>query len=139
MGVNELLSVVLSGGGRRETGKPTCSTTCETLGHHDLICIIVGALTTQALFWQHVGTPFKGWRATLPPIPSLLLSSFWSTFKRGSLVPRVNHRPFQATAFTQRYKSNHGDLVYLFIGSLDRASVANTLGSNPCVEHTQNR
>ena len=64
MGVHELLSVVLPGG---ETGKPTCSTTCETLGHHDLICVIVGALTTQALFLQHVGTPFKGWGATLPP------------------------------------------------------------------------
>ena len=50
MAVNELLGVVLSGGGRRETGKPTCSTTCETLGPHDLIRVIVGALTTQALF-----------------------------------------------------------------------------------------
>ena len=50
MGINELLSVVLSGGGRRETGKSTCSTMCETLGHHDLIRVIVGALTTQALF-----------------------------------------------------------------------------------------
>ena len=50
MAVNELLGVVLSGEGRRETGKPTCSTTCETLGPHGLIRVIVGALTIQALF-----------------------------------------------------------------------------------------
>ena len=50
MAVNELLGVVLSGEGRRETGKPTCSTACETLGPHDLIRVIVGALTTQTLF-----------------------------------------------------------------------------------------
>ena len=40
MAVNELLSVVLSGGGRRDTSKPTCSTTCETLGYHNLIPVI---------------------------------------------------------------------------------------------------
>ena len=102
MAVNELLGVVLSGGGRRETGKPTCSTTCETLGPHDLIRVIVGALTTQVLFWQHVGTPFKGWGVTLPPSQASFYQVF-GTLSRGggSLVPRVNHRPFQATAFTQ--------------------------------------
>ena len=67
MAVNELLGVVLSEKERRETGKPTCSTTCQTLGPQDLVRVIVGALTIQALFEQHVGTHFKGWGATSPP------------------------------------------------------------------------
>ena len=94
MGVNELLNVVLSGGGWRETGKPKCSTTCKTLGPHDLIRVIVGALTAQALFWQHVGTPFKGWDGEQAyPIPSLLLSSFWNTFKEGGELGSKSELP----------------------------------------------
>ena len=101
MSVNELLSIVLSGGGWRETGKPTCSTTCKTLGPHDLIRVIVGALTAQALFWQHVGTPFKGWRQTSPPSQTSFYQVFGTLSRGGILVPRVNYRTFQATAFTQ--------------------------------------
>ena len=72
MAINELLGVVLSGGGRRETGKRRCSTACETLGPGDLIRVIVGALPYFSNMLEHLlrdgEQPY--------PLPSLLLSSF---------------------------------------------------------------
>ena len=84
MAVNGLLSVVLSGGGRRETGKPTCSTACETLGPHDLIRVIVGALATKPYFSNMLEHLLRDGEQPYPP-PKPLFIKFLEHFQGGEL------------------------------------------------------